>query len=266
MRFLLFSLSLSLSAQTAPAPILGKLAAVQAANDKRAEQYAYSEDTERYAIGKDGAAHLKLSTTHEVIFVEGLRYRKLVSRNGAPLSAKEKAEVAKAMSETAAERRRTHPPAPPGGRITLRTPLHTRTADLGSIAELLTLFECRSAGEEDVRGRKAWIVECTPKPGAAATEHDRQVQVFRRKFWVDQQDNVLARALYTVDRPHELMQPGSNMLFEFEKVDDTWQAVRMTIEFTEDKQKEYHPTQRTVYRETAFRKFDVQSTVTPIER
>jgi hypothetical protein len=61
----------------------------------------------------NGEPHLRQTETHEVIFAEGLEYRRLVARNGQPLSAREQAQVEKDMAQTAAERRKNLHRSPP---------------------------------------------------------------------------------------------------------------------------------------------------------
>ena len=71
-----------------------------------------------FTYAKDGQLKKDSSETREVIFVEGLPFRKPVARNGKPLSAKEQAEIQKAVNQTAKERRR-QPRPPAEGQIVM---------------------------------------------------------------------------------------------------------------------------------------------------
>jgi hypothetical protein len=247
--------------------IVKKLIEAQRLNDKRAQQYTYVEETERFVVDKDGRARKTGSATHDVIFVEGFKFNKLLARNGKPLNAHDQAQVEKNMRLTAEERRKHQRPIAAGGVITFSSLFSHQSADLGSLSELLTLFDNRLAGEEEVRGHKAWVIESRPRAGyAPMSEHERQVLVFRKRFWVDEAENVLVRAVYTVAPEDAFLRPGSSLTFESEKIDqDTWEPVSLTLEFSRAKEKEFRPEGRTVYRMSNFRRFDVQSTITVME-
>jgi len=247
--------------------IVRQLIAAQRLNDKRAQQYTYVEETERFIFDKSGKARRTGTETHEVIFVEGLKFNKLVARNNKPLSKREQERVEKGMRLTAEERRRHQRPTAPGGVITLSGIFTRQSVDLGSLRELLTLFDNRLVGQEEVRGRKAWVIESTPRAGyLPMSEHERQVLVFRKKFWVDQADHVLARAIYTVAAENAFLRPGSSLTFDSEKIDpEIWETVSLSLDFSRAKEPVFRLTGRTLYRMSDFKKFDVQSTITVID-
>jgi hypothetical protein len=260
----LLLLTLQLRAADDVDVIIKRLIDAERNNSKLAQKYTYQEETERFIFNRDGEPRRTQSETHDVIFVEGLQYRKLVARNGKPLNAREKARVEKDMRQTAEERRRHEHPLPKGGVLTFSGPFSHESLDLGSLSELLTLFENHLVGEEEVRGHKTWVVESMPRAGyTPANLHERQVLVFRKKFWVDQTENTPVRSIYTIAAPDALFSAGSFLAFEFEKVDpEVWEPVTLTLDFSRSKEAEFHPELRTVYRMSQFRKFDVQSTIT----
>jgi hypothetical protein len=196
-----------------------------------------------------------------------LKFNKLVARNGKPLSRREQAQVEKSMRLTAEERRKRQRPTAPGGVITWSGLFAHRSADLGSLGELLTLFDNQLSGQEDVRGHKAWVIEATPRAGyLPMSEHEREVLVFRKKFWVDQAESVLVRSVYTVNAENAFLSPGSSLTFEFEKIDENvWEPISLTLDFSRAREINFKPTGRTLYRMSQFRKFDVQSTITVTE-
>jgi hypothetical protein len=225
-------------------------------NDEKAEQYTYVTDSAWFVRGKNGDLHQDRSETHEVIFVEGLAYNKLVARNGKPLDAKEKARVDKKMRETA-EQRRKHPAPAAGGRITNG---HSRV-DFGSDEELLTLFDNRLAGEEEIGGRKAWVIESTPrKDRPPANRHEKNAMSFGKKFWIDEAENEELRAVYTVVGDHIFLKPGSTTTIEFQKINqDVWQPALVVIDARNTMAKIVAEEK---IRFSNFKKFDVQSTIT----
>jgi len=239
--------------------ILQRLIDAQAQNDQLAKQYTNLEETEWFTYEKNGQLHKNRSETHEIIFVEGVNYKKLTARNGKPLSAREAAQVDWEMRETAEERRK-HPQTAPGGAIHFGS----QHADLGSLQELLTLFDSRLAGEELIRGRKAWVVECVPRAGhAPGGPHETQVLSFHKKLWIDQADNVLLRIVSTNTGEGTFAGPGSSIAFEYDKINEqVWQAVSIILDIRRQAGKTVRPWARTEYRESRFQKFDVESTIT----
>jgi hypothetical protein len=256
MRPFLLLLVLPLWAADDANAILRRYLEADAQNDKKAEQYTYVQDNAWFVPDKNGELHRNRSETLEVIFIEGLTYRKLVARNGGPLDAKEKAKVDKEMRETA-EQRRKHPAPVAGGRISNG---HS-SVDFGSEEELLTLFDNRVTGEEEIGGRKAWVIESTPrKDRPPANRHEKDVMSFGKKFWIDKAENVELRAVYTVVGDHIFLQPGSTTTIESQKINqDVWQPALVVVDTCNKMAK---VVQAEEIRFSNFKKFDVQSTIT----
>jgi hypothetical protein len=242
------------------AGILKRWNEAQRTNEERARLYTYSEQAARFTYMADGQLRKDSTEVADVIFVEGVAFHKLVSRNGQPLGAKEQARVDREMRQTA-EERRTHRLQPPaGGRISFGN----QSADLGSREDLLTMFENRLLGEDTVGARKSWVFESTPKAGVVATNaHERDVLCFRKRLWIDQEDYVLAKAVYTVIGDELFAKPGSTLTFVYEKIGaDTWHETALVLDIYRVRDKDFRPSGRTEYKMTGFRKFDVESTIT----
>ena len=246
--------------------ILRRLIEADNQDHQLAGQYTYREETTWFRFDRSGRPHKNSTETHDVIFVEGVNFRKLIARNGKPLSAREAAQVEKEMQETAAERRR-HPPIAAGGSIGFGS----ARADIGSLPELLTLFDNRLVGEEEVNGRKAWVIESTPRAGhVPASPHERDLFAFHKKLWIDEAENELARMTITVGAEglHAregllLAAPGSSISIEYAKIDErVWEPVLVTLDIQRQSGKTIRPWGRTEYRQSEFHKFDVESTIT----
>jgi hypothetical protein len=256
MRLLLLLTVLPLWAADDANAILRRYLAADELNEKKAEQYTFVEDRVWFDRDKNGELKQNRSETAEMIFVEGQTYRKLVARNGKPLDAKEKAKVDKDMRETA-EHRRKHPAWADGGGITNG---HART-DFGSDEELLTLFDSRITGEEEIGGRKAWVIESTPrKDRTPANRHEKDVASFSKKLWIDEAETVELRAIYTVIGEHIYVKPGSTFVFDFQKInEDAWLLTQLV---GEARNTMLQVVERVEIRYSNFKKFDVKSTIT----
>ena len=246
--------------------ILKRLVEAEKQNNKLAGRYTCLEETTWFTYDKHSRPRKTRSETHAVIFVEGVKYRKLIARNGKPLSRREAAQVEREMRETAAERR-GHPQYAPGGSVGFGG----ARADIGSFSELLTLFDNRLAGEEEVHGRKAWVIESVPQAGhVPASPHEKDLFAFHKKLWVDQAENMMLRMIVTVGSGglyapagELLAAPGSSIAFETAKVDSqVWEAVSIILDVERQDGKSVRPFGRTEYRQSQFQKFDVESTIT----
>jgi hypothetical protein len=233
--------------------ILKRFLEAEGRNGEKAGRYTYVEHADYFNFDKNGRANKVLSETHEIVFVEGGPYRKLVERNERPLGPREQAREDKRLQAFAALRRKN-----------AHSGVFHRTFNLGSDDDLLTLFDNRLAGEEEVRGRKARVLECTPKAGLKpADTREKQATNFRRKLWIDEEDYTLARSVYTVVGPDVGTTAGTTYSREFEKIGgDVWMQTSWVIDGHLQFAKLIKPKVRTEYTDSKFRKFDVQSTVT----
>jgi hypothetical protein len=233
--------------------ILKRCVEAESRNWESAGQYTYVERADYFSFDKKGQATKDRSETHDVIFVEGLQYKKLVARNDKPLDAREAAKEDRKLRQTAAERRKQR-----------QSGLLHKSVSLGSDEELLTLFDNRLLGEEEIRGRKTWVVESTPQPGRVpANRHEKEVLSWRHKLWIDQAENVPLKTLATVVGNGIVFKPGSTFTWEYEKVNqDAWLAVSGIVDAHLEFARMIKGHARTEYQNSNFRKFDVQSTIT----
>jgi hypothetical protein len=233
--------------------ILKRFAEAQDKNWEHARQYAYTEELTNFAYDKSGKPVQNGAAVWEVIFVEGLEYKKLISQGGKPLDAKAQAREEKKMQQTAEERRKQR-----------RAGAFHPNVSLGSTQDLLTLFDNRLLGEEEIRGRKAWIVESSPLAGhVPANQREKEILSWSHKLWIDEAEYFTLKTVATVVGDHIYQKPGSTMTFEFEKInDDAWLPVRQSDEFHLQFARFIKPSGRSDYRYSKFRKFDVQSTIT----
>jgi hypothetical protein len=240
--------------------ILQRLVEAQKTNGERIQPYTFVEEAVHFTYARDGSLKKDFSETREVIFVEGLPFHKLVARNDKPLSAREQAQIQKAVNETAGERRQ-HPRPPAGGQLVMGG----RRIDLGTYRELLTLFDNRMQGETGIRGRKAWLVESVPQAGRApASQHENEVLSFRRALWIDEAEGVPLRVTYTVVGDGiGFAMPGSTIQVDYEKIaPDVWNESSLVLDIWRRAGKQFKPWKRTEYTFGKFQKFDVQSTIT----
>ena len=233
--------------------IIKRLAEAQKQNDSVAGEYTYVQEAVFFTYDKAGHANKDRSETHDMIFVEGISYSKLTARNGKPLERGEAAKEEKKLRETAEERRKQR-----------HAGLFHASVNMASEEDLLALFDNRLVGEEEIRGRKAWVIESSPRAGhPPANDHEKQVLSFRKKLWIDELDNVLVKTLDVVMGDHLFMKPGSTTAWEFSKIDGAaWLPMAGVIDAHLQFAKFIKPYVRTEYANSQFQRFDVKSTIT----
>jgi hypothetical protein len=252
MRFFLLLAAVPLWAAEDANAILTRLVEAEKSNTERTRQYTFTLESQHFDYDKNGQAKPTGSETYEILFVEGSVYNRLVSRNGKPLDKREEAKEEKKMQQTAAKRRKER-----------RSGLFRKVTDLGSNQELLTLFDNHLVGEEEIHGRKAWVIESTPQAGRiAANDHEKDVLSFRKKIWVDQVENVSLKRIDTVIGDQIALKPPTTHTFEFEKVNgDAWMPATSVFDFRIQWFKLAKSSGRTESRYSNYKKFNVESTI-----
>lgn len=126
-----------------------------------AEQYAYRERVEEIRLAKDGAVKASDSKTYDVAHLCGRNYRRLILRDGEPLSAADQAKeqrkldkcIAKVDSESPSERAKR-----------LRKEQEELEDQLKMRREVIRAFDFTIESEETVAGVPTWRIRADPKP------------------------------------------------------------------------------------------------------
>jgi hypothetical protein len=221
-------------------------------NAALAKQYTFVEQVDHFSLQKNGEWKKFSAQTYEIMFVEGETYKKLTLRNDKPLEAKEAAKEKKKLEAVRAERRQQ-----------ARSTLTHKVVSLGNFDDLLNLCDNTLSGDEEIRGRRAWVVVSKPKSGhVPANDHEKEVMTFEKKLWIDQEDLQLARSLSTATGNHTFLMPGTTILFDFEKINGgVWMQTGGVLDGHLQFAKIVKPAVRTEYKYTKFQKFDVESTL-----
>jgi len=172
-------------------------------------QYIYREHQENRLLRPDGSAgKLYINRDFENIFLEGGFYRKLVAIDGKPLKPKQAQEEEAKLRMTAAERKAAAGPKKRG--LTSGVPL----------ADMVEVMEHRLLREEEIGGRKYWVVQSEPKKDAVPK--------------TPSETKTLARREWDVIGPGQDTLPGSTVQLSFARNADgvllpqqyIWKSVR----------------------------------------
>jgi len=226
-------------------------------NEERAKQYTYVEETDNFEYDKHGQAKKTGSVTNDVIFVEGELYKRLVARDGKPLPLKEEAKEEKKLQQTAEERRK----ARRKGLLSFSRSFSVSGDDLDKFCDR------RLLGEEEIRGRKAWVIEYTPQKGRVPTnKHEKDVLSMQTKVWVDEEDSVTSKLVLLAISDGTFLKPGSSTLENAKINDDAWLPVFTVFDGRIQIALVIRDSVRSETRNSNFKKFDVKSTITAGDR
>lgn len=190
------------------------------------------------SLGRHFDSHGKLESTRqekwETLILDGQAQRRMLERDGKPLSpqeqANEKARLDEASrklsSETAAEKERR-----------IGESRKRREREFAFLSEIPDLYDLRLEGESTINGRPVWIVSGSPRPGAQAKSRDGKMLLHvRGRMWIDkatgQWAKVEAETTGTISWGLFLarLNPGANMVFEQTPVSDSlWLPKRLFL-------------------------------------
>ena len=149
-----------------------------------ARDYIYVEDQVTRQLGPDGSVKETSSQTHEVMNLYDGTFERLIKKNGKNLPP-DKARAEQAKFDKAVDKRAHESPDAKAKRLEAKR--KADAADLACSEEFMTLFQFRAAGEEQVRGRPAWMVELDPLANVAPRcGYLKPLSRFRIKIWIDQ--------------------------------------------------------------------------------
>jgi hypothetical protein len=194
-------------------------------NRRESMAYTYDVDYRNRNLTPRGKLLTDYAAKYEVIFVEGLPYRRLVEENHRPLTGLAAAQEAHRYDQTFAERSQM---SIDQKRDYLRRPWNVDVP----LPQLLGLFNSTIVGEDIVEGRPAVIIESTPRPDAhPAGEEERRALHKRVKLWIDREDLVASRIEATLVADDALMKSGTVARIDFERKAGVWLPTQSDVQF-----------------------------------
>ncbi len=237
MRLIAASVLSILSVYGAPDPraLIEKSLQRDQRDEELARQYAYLE-TSSEQEWKNGQRTKLQRETHEILSLYGQPYRRLVAKDGNPLSPGEQQKEQRKLDKVAAERAR-ETPAERERRLAKYTSDRRRQREF--LKEIPRAFTFQLAGETKLAGRAAWMIDATPiaeyRPQDARA---RVLSKFKGRFYVAQEDATLlkleAEAIDTVSFGLVLARLERGARFTLEKThvnNELWMPLRIKVDF-----------------------------------
>ena len=175
--------------------------------------------------GCDSNRDHESSTQYDVLFIEGIPYRRVVSVNRQPLSAEAAEAESKRYDATVAA---IHSMSDEQ-RQAMRKGGNTLAVDP---SQLLTRYDCRITGHEKVQKRPATVVQCklrTDLPtqsGAAATPISSDI-----KLWIDEQQPFFSRTRATLDHTIDKNRKLTAATIQWSLIDGVWHQTSAQVEW-----------------------------------
>jgi len=182
----------ALLGQTDAREIIRRAVAADERNWKLARNYVFSERADLRYLDSEGAVKLREISAHDVTFLEGSPYERLVARNDRPLSPTEERKEQEKFARSAAERR-----AESAAKREQRLAEYIMRPEWQREAwrELPEAFDFRLAAEQVWDGHGAYVILATPRPGyQPRTRTAKMLLHLHIKLWVDMQDYHLVKA------------------------------------------------------------------------
>lgn len=179
-----------------PLPDIAKLLTELQSNEDEVEtlldQYSFTQRSTKREIGKDGVLRETGSETYQLSFYKGNRIRRLIEKNGKPLSkgdqedadkdaAKQVEEIEKELAKKE-KRGNSGPPSENSRRI--------------SIAEVLRSSKLLNPRRERFRGRDVIVFDFEPDPNFDYKNAKSMLKFFGKTagvMWIDEKDKQVAR-------------------------------------------------------------------------
>jgi len=193
---------------------------------KAREHYTYTQRDEEKRLDSKGQVKSQDVNVSTVIFVNGAPFEQLVQHNGgAPTpeeTRKQQEKMRKLQTET------------PSERVDRLEKEKENRAFLGDVPDA---FDFRVVAEEEVNGRPAYVLSCTPRPAFhSRTKFGRIFSKVRGKVWVDKQDLGWVKVDAQVIEPFSMgvfiarVLPGSHIYLEQTRVaDGVWLPKKIQI-------------------------------------
>ena len=215
--------------------IVRRSAIVDERNFRLARNYTFNQQIHEALLDARGGEKSAKAETYDITFLFGVPYRRLIAKDGQPLSAAEAKKQEEKLANTFAARQRESE-GDKQKRIAQYEKARERSRAF--LREVPDAFNFRLLGEETIQGRPAYEIEATPRPGFRP--HDADARIFpklRGKLWIDKQDfqwiKGEAETLDSVSFGVLLFRLGQGSRLEFEQAkvnDEVWLLRRINWE------------------------------------
>jgi hypothetical protein len=193
-------------------------------NDKRQRDYTYSERVEEHKLGGKGEVKTTEIRVYDVVEIYGEEARRLVSKDGKPLSEKEAKKEDEKIQKIIDKRREE---SDSDREKRLKKEDKDREEGRAFVKEVADAYDFKLVSTENLQGRETYVIDAEPRPGFEPhTREGKILPKFRFRLWLDRTEDqwvkLDATCIDTVSiglflaRIHQ----GSRILVETTRVND----------------------------------------------
>jgi hypothetical protein len=200
----------------------------------RMKDYTWQAHSVERHFDSHGKVESTKRETWETLMLNGQPHRRMLERDGQPLSPEEERSEHRKLDQ-AASRLSSETPAEKQRR--LEETEKQRQREFAFLSEIPDLFDLRFEGESIVDGRPVWVVSGTPRAGARPQSHDAKMLLkVRGRMWIDRATFQWAKVeVETTDTISwglflARLNPGARLIFEQTEVNsELWLPKRLFL-------------------------------------
>ncbi|HYI94579.1 MAG TPA: hypothetical protein VEX68_13615 [Bryobacteraceae bacterium] len=189
-KFLLTAVCVSLSlsaADPSAVEIVRRATERENSNLELRRQYMFKETANERRLDKAGNVEKNEQTVHEIFYIAGEQFRKLVAKNGQPLPEKEAAKEQKRLDKQIEKRKNENPSGSAKREAKeLREAREFRN-------QVVDAYNFQLVGEESVGGRSCYRIHAEPKPGFRPKGEAKILTKIKGDLWIDKDSYKWAR-------------------------------------------------------------------------
>jgi len=194
-------------------------------NRRESMAYTYQINYRNRNFTVQGKLLTDYSAKYEVIFVEGLPYRRQIEENQRSLSPQQAAEEDRRYEQAFQQRSRM---SLDQKRDYLKRPWNVDFP----LPQLADLFSNRVVGEDVVDGRPAIVVESLPRADAQPADEEQRRALHKQvKLWIDLEDLIVSRIEATLVADDAAMKKGTTASIEFLRKDGVYLPAESDVQF-----------------------------------
>jgi hypothetical protein len=234
---LLFAALLASGAPPDVRDIVRRSAAAIEADFRAAPEFSYIDKDITQKLDSQDRALSVSSETYKITMIDGSPYRRLVARDGEPVSGQEQAREEEKL-QAATERRRRESPGARQRRIAKFN--KSREDDAGMMREMTRAFTFTLHGEQMVNGRQVYVLDAKPNPSyRPPNEKARALTGMEGKLWIDKQTCQWVKVVAEVIHPVSFglivarLEPGTRIILEQMPVEEgIWLTKRLEVKLS----------------------------------
>lgn len=201
------------------------------------ENYSFTQKIISRELGKDGALRETESETFQLSFYKGNRIRRLIEKNGKPLSEKEQADEDRSVQKnlTEIEKRIAKQEA--------KSSADEENSRRFSIAEMLRASLLKNPRRERFRGRDVVVFDFEPNPAFDMKDAKSILKFFGKTggvMWIDAQEKQVVRLEASLFDSYKIgggllanLKKGATFMMEQERVnDEIWLPSTIDVNMT----------------------------------